>query len=271
MSVGRAILALEELSAQDLEIVLHVGARLLARTSEGTPEQAPRSTSTAAERARRYRQRHAESVTERDGRRDGERDASRSSVTESVTLRDGERDGVTGLARGPSEVLLSESPSVLKDRNPQSRSESESDAREGVTNERDASRVTESVTRDVTRDGESVTQQAESARKTIAAAYRSRGLAVPRQVASLASTAETAAALAGLPPDALPGILARFFGDARMREKGYPVAFLLTNANQWASAPRAHSAVSVPETDAERDSDIDRLIAGAAWKPKREN
>lgn len=231
MSIGRAIVALEDLSVQDLEIVLHVGARLLARASEGTPEQAPRSTSTAAERARRYRQRHAESVTERDGRRDGERDASRSSVTESVTLRDGERDAVTGLARGPSGVLLSDPPSVLKARKPQSRSESESDAREGVTNERDASRVTESVTR----DGESVTQQAESARKTIAAAYRSRGLAVPRQAASLASTAETAAALAGLPPDALPGILARFFEDRRMREKGYPISYLLTNPNQWAT------------------------------------
>ena len=235
MSVGRAIMALENLSAQDLEIVLHVGARLLARASDGTTEQAPRGASTAAERARRYRQRHAAGVTERDGRRDGERDASRSSVTESVTLRDGQRDATAGLARGPTPDLSEKSPSVLKDRDPQSDLQSVSDARASVTGERDASRVTVSVTdRDVTRDGTSVTQQAEKARATIASAYRSRGLAVPRQVASLASTAETTAALAGLPLDGLQGILERFFGDASMRAKGYPLAYLLTNPNQWA-------------------------------------
>jgi hypothetical protein len=82
---------------------------------------------------------------------------------------------------------------------------------------------------------ESVTALAERNRRTVAEGYRSRGLAVPRQAASLAGTAEVAASLAGLPPDALPGILGRFFEDRRMREKGFPISYLLTNPNQWAT------------------------------------
>jgi hypothetical protein len=95
---------------------------------------------------------------------------------------------------------------------------------------REASRVPVSEPK-----AESVTALAERNRRTVAEGYRSRGLAVPRQAASLAGTAEVAASLAGLPPDALPGILARFFEDRRMREKGYPVSYLLTNPNQWAT------------------------------------
>ena len=80
---------------------------------------------------------------------------------------------------------------------------------------------------------ESVTQAAERTRATIAAAYRSRGLAVPRGVATLAVSTEVATTLAAIPADALEGILARFFGDRRMRERAYPVSYLLTNPNQW--------------------------------------
>lgn len=168
----------------------------------------------------------------------------------------GSREDVASVSRGSQESLATDLRSPISDLRPVP-----------STSERQSARSREGV-----EDApESVTALAERNRRTVAEGYRSRGLAVPRQAASLAGTAEVAASLAGLPPDALPGILARFFEDGRMREKGYPVAFLLTNANQWASAPRAHSAVSVPETDAERDSDIDRLIAGAAWKPKKEN
>lgn len=99
-----------------------------------------------------------------------------------------------------------------------------------LTGAREASKVAVSEPR-----SESVTALAERNRRTVAEGYRSRGLAVPRQAASLAGTAEIAASLAGLPPDALPGILERFFGDRRMREKGYPVSYLLTNPNQWAT------------------------------------
>ncbi len=233
MSVGRVIDAVDLLPLDDLALVEAAIARRRAR-GETAHEAAP-ARSTAADRTRRWRERASRSVTEsvtRDGGCDGQ------SVTESVTERhskrhrDGARDA---LARGPSEDLSSGSPSVLKDRKPQSGSESVSDAR-AVTGTRDAvGDAGRDGGRDAVGDGGSVTQQAETARGTIVAAYRSRGLAVPRAVASLAGTTETAASLAGLPPDALPGILARFFEDRRMREKGYPVSYLLTNPNQWAT------------------------------------
>lgn len=250
MSIGRAIVALEGLSAADLEIVLGVGARLLARASEPVQERPEQRRSSAAERTRRWRERASQTVTET-----VTRDAQ--TVTGTVTGRHGdasqtvtERHGVTGVARVPSPDPSEHSPSVLKDRKPQSHLQSESDARtrDAVTGGRDA------ATRDASRvTGRDVTDAAESARRVIASAYRSRGLSVPRQVASLAATAETAAALAGLPADKLGGILERFFADHAMRAKGYPVAWLLTNANQWAidgisrddGAPRERPAETV--------------------------
>lgn len=241
MSVGRAIVALEGLSAEDLELVLSVGARLLARSSEPARERPETRRSSAAERTRRWRERASRgasqavtasvtgTVTDRHG------DESQT-VTERHAERhgDGQRDA---LARGPSQDLSRISPSDLQ-------KISHSDQRERGSHSDQRERGSDAGARDVTGDaasvtrhgdGESVTAQAERTRKVIAAAYRERGLAVPRAVASLASTAETAAALAGIPAEALPGILARFFADRRMQAKGYPAGFLLSNPNEWAS------------------------------------
>lgn len=264
MSLSKAIAALEVLPQAELLAVLALAQSVLVGRAERAPVAAGETHSDLAHlspeerkrelaRRRSARRRSSSSVTLSVTERDGERDASRSSVTASVTERDAQRDAGSGLARGPSEVPSESSPSVLKDRNPQSRSESVSDARVSVTRKRDGERDASRVTERDERDGESVTQQAERARVTIAAAYRARGLAVPRQVASLASTADTVAALAGLPAGALLGILERFFNDHAMKAKGYPVAFLLTNANQWAidgiarddGAPRERPAETV--------------------------
>lgn len=232
MSVGRVIDAVDALPLDDLGLVEAAIARRRARGE--VTHAASAATSRGAERTRRWRERASRGASQtvtasvtRDGAGDGV------SVTERHAERhgDGQRDA---LARGPSQDLSWISPSDLQKITHSEKRERGSDARTraSVTAECDATGDAASVTRHG--DSESVTAQAERTRKAIAAAYRERGLAVPRAVASLASTAETTAALAGIPSEALPGILARFFADGRMKAKGYPPGFLLSNPNEWA-------------------------------------
>ncbi len=77
------------------------------------------------------------------------------------------------------------------------------------------------------------TGAAERNRKAIVAAYRAHAPAVPRRALSLAGRADDTAAMAGMSEVALPGILARFFGDRDMKAKGWPVGHLLANPAQW--------------------------------------
>lgn len=229
MSVGRVIDAVDALPLDDLGLVEAAIARRRARGE--VTHAASAATSRGAERTRRWRERASRGASQtvtasvtRDGAGDGV------SVTERHAERhgDGQRDA---LARGPSPDLSGISPSDLQKITHSEKRERGSDAgaRDGA---RDVTGDAASVTRHG--DGDSLTAAAERTRKVIAAAYRERGLAVPRAVASLASTAETAAALAGIPAEALRGILARFFADPRMKAKGYPPGFLLSNPNEWA-------------------------------------
>lgn len=109
----------------------------------------------------------------------------------------------------------------------------------------------------------SLTEAADRARKLIADGYKSRGLAVPSKVASLAATAEITAALAGIPFEALPEILEKFFSDPEIIERKWPVSWLLTNANQWGSSVLASASTALPADldDAERIA-VERARAG---------
>lgn len=76
----------------------------------------------------------------------------------------------------------------------------------------------------------------ETARRAVQAGYQTRRLSVPGRVATTAPNHDDACKLAGLgalPPDDLVAIIDGFFGDESMRAKGYPVAYLLANPNQW--------------------------------------
>lgn len=80
------------------------------------------------------------------------------------------------------------------------------------------------------------TRRIETARRAVQAGYQTRRLSVPGRVATNAPSHDDACKLAGLgalPPDDLVATIDGFFGDEAMRAKGYPVAYLLTNPNQW--------------------------------------
>lgn len=247
MSIGRVIDAIDMLPSDDLDLVLAAVARRRAR-GETAHEAARTSPTGAAARAKRYRERraaeaagasrsgvtvsvtdrdarHGESVTDRDGKRDADRDASRLASrpsrahpqTDHLSICPDQRDSA--------------------DQQP-SRSHSAEIARA------DASRtsVTPTVTRDASRTAVDEaddlhhaidTGAAERNRKAIVAAYRAHAPAVPRRVLSLAGRADDTAAMAGMSEVALPGILARFFGDRDMKAKGWPVGHLLANPAQW--------------------------------------
>lgn len=83
------------------------------------------------------------------------------------------------------------------------------------------------------------TRRIETARRAVQAGYQTRRLSVPGRVATNAPSHDDACKLAGLgalPPDDLVAIIDGFFGDESMRAKGYPVAYLLANPNQWGRA-----------------------------------
>lgn len=119
----------------------------------------------------------------------------------------------------------------------------------------------------------SETRRAEVARAYLAPIWRERTGAVPLELSALTPRAEVVAQLAGLPerPE-LDAVLARFFDDARMREKGWPVAWFLRNPVQWSgrSAAKGGHAAARKATEYERESmSFDELMNRAEKEAAR--
>lgn len=119
----------------------------------------------------------------------------------------------------------------------------------------------------------SETRRAEVARAYLAPIWRERTGAVPLELSALTPRAEVVAQLAGLPerPE-LDAVLARFFDDPKMREKGWPVAWFLRNPVQWSgrSAAKGGHAAARKATEYERESmSFDELMSRAEKEAAR--
>lgn len=143
----------------------------------------------------------------------------------------------------------------------------------------DPARPTRSSSADRARAGEALSSDAEAVRSALADAVRvHRQTTPPRDLA--VGTGPSASVLdvarwcreEALRTSRSVSEVAREVGGrwARSRDRQgrwVPLGWLARDPSEWATAPA--SEVSVPETEAERDADVDELMRRAAWVPGR--
>ena len=98
-------------------------------------------------------------------------------------------------------------------------------------------------------------QRAEAARARLAPVWRERTGATPMELSALTPKAEVVSALAGLPDEPeLSGVLGRFFDDPKMRERGWPIQWLLRNPAQWSGRAGAKGGHAPPRKNHEYEA-----------------
>lgn len=98
-------------------------------------------------------------------------------------------------------------------------------------------------------------QRAEAARARLAPVWRERTGATPMELSALTPKAEVVSALAGLPDEPeLSGVLDRFFDDPKMRERGWPIQWLLRNPAQWSGRAGAKGGHAPPRKNHEYEA-----------------
>jgi len=94
--------------------------------------------------------------------------------------------------------------------------------------------------------------RSEAARAYLATVWKARTGTVPLELSALTPNGDTVSKLAGLPDrPALEVIVARFFDDAAMRSKGWPLPWLLRNPLQWSEHAPAKGGHAQPRPASE--------------------
>lgn len=110
-------------------------------------------------------------------------------------------------------------------------------------------------------------RRAEAVRARLGPLWRERTGSTPPELSALTPKAEVVAQLAGLPDDPeLGAVLERFFDDPKMREKGWPIGWLLRNPAQWsgrATAKGGHAAPRKAHEYERRSLSFDQLMTEA--------
>lgn len=110
-------------------------------------------------------------------------------------------------------------------------------------------------------------RRAEAVRARLGPLWRERTGSTPPELSALTPKAEVVAQLAGLPDDPeLGDALERFFDDPKMREKGWPIGWLLRNPAQWsgrATAKGGHAAPRKAHEYERRSMSFDQLMTEA--------